>query len=390
MKKIIALLLALVMALALSACGKSKTEEPEKTDDTETTEQSVTTTEQNDATEQTEANEQTETNVEAAAPATWPNGEVTIYAGYAVGSLTDVNIHTIADWITEKTGATVKIVNDDVGGGANLAAKLVTAEPDGQTLMLIGMNCISNYYTGTWAVNPADETLFKIACGSIQPLPDSGCMVMTQSYAPYSTWEELVAYADEHPGEVTVASISGKVMDIKMKALFNGTGMSEKIRWVSTTNADAAAGLLGGNINCIMLDEQTAVGYIKDGSSKAIINCRADNDYSYYIDGEDKDIIMSVPTLADVFGAEGANYMVPNRSMFCVPAGTPDEICDAIAAVIDPIADEVDDPSDDTDFYSRCRVNGGTSQYYTWEGEEISAEWARLDPVIKAIVEMEG
>ena len=99
---------------------------------------------------------------------------------------------------------------------------------------------------------------------------------------------------------------------------------------------------------------------------------------------------MSVPTLADVFGAEGANYMVPNRSMFCVPAGTPDEICDAIAAVIDPIADEVDDPSDDTDFYSRCRVNGGTSQYYTWEGEEISAEWARLDPVIKAIVEMEG
>ena len=63
---------------------------------------------------------------------------------------------------------------------------------------------------------------------------------------------------------------------------------------------------------------------------------------------------------------------------------------EAIAAVIDPIADEVDDPSDDTDFYSRCRVNGGTSQYYTWEGEEISAEWARLDPVIKAIVEMEG
>ena len=393
MKRILALLLALTLVFALAACGsksETKTDEPAKTEEPAKTDEPAKTE------EPAKTDEPAKTEEPAPAAATWPNGEVTILAGYSVGSLTDVNIHTIADWITEKTGVTVKIVNDDVGGGANLANELVNAAPDGQTLMLIGMNCISNYYNGTWAVNPADSTKFKVACGSIQPLPDSGCVILTQADAPYNTWDELAAYAAANPKTVTVASIAGKVMDIKMKALFNGTGVADNIRWAPTDNKGATAGLLGGNINVVILDETTAAGYLADPANnvKAIINCRADNDFSYYegldtISAENLALIKAIPTLLDVFGADKAQaYMVPNRSMFVVPAGTPDEIVAAIAAVIDPIANEVDDPNNDNDFYSRCRINGGTSKYYTWPGEEISAEWGRLDPIIKAIVEM--
>ena len=355
MKKFVALLLALCMVCALVACG-AKTEAPKA-----------------DAPA-----------AESKPAASWPNGTVTIYSGYAVGSLTDVNLHTIADWIMQETGVDVVIESNDVGGGANLAAKLTKAEPDGQTLMAIGMNCISNFYNGTWSVNPADSSLFKLACGAIQPFPDSGCMVLTQADAPYSTWDEMAEYAAAHPGEVTVASIAGKVMDIKMKALFNGTGVAKDIRWVSTTNADATAALLGDNIDCVMLDETTASAYLQDGSCKALINARADEDFSLYGDDPVVDIIKDVPTLVDVFGDKASDYMVPNRSMFVVPAGTPDEIVDQIAAVIDRI-DEVDESSE---FYSRCRVNGGTSKYYTWPGDEVMAEWGRLDPIIKGIVEM--
>ena len=349
MKKITALVLVLVLALCLCACGSSKTE-------TKTT-------------------------------AKWPNGDVTIYSGYQVGSLTDVNLHTIADWITKETGVTVKIESNDTAGGATLALKLTKAKPDGQTIMAIGMNCISNYYNGTWEVNPSDSSKFKIVAGSIQPYPDSGCIILTQADSPYSTWEELAKYAEEHPGEVTVASIAGKVMDIKMKAIFNVTGVAKNIRWAPTKSAEATAALLGGNINCVMLDETTAVQYIQDGSCKAIINCRADEDWSVYTQ-EQQDTIVSVikdvPTLADVFGADAAKYMVPNRSMFVVPADTPDEICAQIAAVID----KIDQEPAGSEFYDRCRVNGGTSKYYTWPGDEIMAEWGRLDPVIKEIVEM--
>ena len=133
-----------------------------------------------------------------------------------------------------------------------------------------------------------------------------------------------------------------------------------------------------------MLDETTAVQYLEDGSCKALINCRADEDFSTYGDNPVVEKIKDVPTLVDVFGADAAKYMVPNRSMFVAPADTPDEICAAIAKVID----KIDEEPEGSEFYERCRVNGGTSKYYTWPGDEIMAEWARLDPVIKEIVEM--
>jgi len=359
MKKVVALLLVLVMALTLYACG---TKAPAPTSAAPTAPPA---------------------NATATPAPTWPNGDVTILAGYSVGSLTDINIRTIADWITKKTGATVIVENNDVGGGANLATKLVKADPDGQTLMLIGMNTILNYHNGLWSVNPCDTSKFKLVCGAIQPLPDSGCIILTQADQPYSTWDELAEYAKANPGTVTVASIAGKVMDTKMKALFNGTGVSKDIRWVSTTNADASAALLGGNINLVMLDETTAAGYLKDGKLKAIINARDNDDFSAYAEGEVKDIITKVPNLIDVFGEKGKDYSVPNRSMFVAPAGTPDEICDQIAEIIDSI-----DLETSGEYYDRCRTNGGTSKYYTWPGDEVMAEWNRLDSVLKEIVNM--
>jgi len=366
MKKVVALLLILAVALAFTACG-SKQPAPTAAPTTAPTSQP----------QQTQA---------PATPAPkWPNGDVTILAGYQVGSLFDINIRTIADWITLKTGAKVIVENNDTGGGANLAKKLVNAKPDGQTLMLIGMNNILNYHLGIWEVNPCDTTKFKLVCGMIQPLPDSGCIILTQADQPYNNWQELEAYVKANPDTVTVASLPGKVMDTKMKSLFIQTGLSDYVRWVSTNSADATAGLLGGTINLVMLDEYTATGYLKDGTLKAIINSRDNDDYSAYGDDPVVDIIKQVPTLIDVFGEKGKDYAVPNRSMFVAPAGTPDEIIKQIAEVIDAIDLE---PAG-SEFYERCRVNGGTSKYYTWPGDEVMAEWNRLDAVLKTIAEMQ-
>ena len=349
-KRLVSLLLALVMVVCLCACGGSSGGKA----------------------------------TPAPAAASWPNGDVTLLAGYAVGSLTDVSVRVVGDYIHEKTGATVIYENNDVGGGANLITKLMSAKPDGQTMMYVGMNTIMNFYNGLWSVNPSDWSKFKIVCSSVQPYPNSGCMVLTQADSPYSTWDELAKYAEEHPGEITVASIPGKVMDTKMKALFIGTGLSDKVRWVSTTNADASAGLLGGIINCVMLDEITALGYLKDGGVKAIINCRVESDYldTMYANKDEAEAIKAVPSLVDVFGQEKAEtLMVPNRSMFIVPAATPDEICEKIRSLVDQLENE-----NEGEWLERKTSSGGTSTYYAFDPKEVMKEWERLNPILEDIV----
>ena len=353
MKKVLAILLALAMILSFAACGEKKEEqkEPEK--------------------------------------AVWPNGTITLLIGYEEGSLTANNCVTLVDWLQSK-GYTVECKYDKVGGGANLVTELLKAEPDGQTLMLFGMNCINNYYDGTWAVDPTDTSKFRAVASTPQPWPYSGCMVLTKADSPYNNFEELKAYIEAHPGEVTAASIPGKVMDPKLKSFLIQTGLADKVKWCPTNSADGNVSLLNGDIRLVMADEASAVKNFDFGNEvKAIINLRPDNDFSYYpADTKNLDMIKSVPTLQDVFGPEKAEQInIPNTSCWVVPAGTPDEICEQIAAAFDSIDDEPAS-TDEASFYARCRMNGGTSKYYTWPGDEVQAEWGRLDPIIKEIVEM--
>ncbi len=353
MKKVLAVLLALAMVFCLAACGGEK-----------------------------EAQKEEEKPV-------WGKDTITLLIGYEEGSLTANNCVTLVDWLQSK-GYTVECKYDKVGGGANLVNELLKAEPDGQTLMLFGMNCINNYYDGTWAVDPTDTTKFRAVASTPQPWPYSGCMVLTKADSPYNNFDELKAYIEAHPGEVTAASIPGKVMDPKLKSFLIQTGLADKVKWCPTSSADGNVSLLNGDIRLVMADEASAVKNFDFGNEvKAIINLRPDNDFSYYpADTKNLDMIKSVPTLQDVFGAEKAKQInIPNTSCWVVPAGTPDEICEQIAAAFDAIDDEPVS-TDESSFYVRCRMNGGTSKYWKLTYDEIVKEYASIAPIIKQVVEM--
>jgi len=355
MKKVLAILLALAMILSFAACG-TKTEEKKEE------------------------------------KAVWPNGTVTLLVGYEEGSLTANNVVTLVDWLQSK-GATVEVKYDKVGGGANLVTELVKAEPDGQTLMLFGMNCINNYYSGVWSVDPTDTKVFRAVASTPQPWPYSGCMVLTKADSPYNNYDELKAYVEAHPNEVTAMSIPGKVMDPKLKSFLIQTGLADKIKFCPTTSADANVSLLNGDIRLVMADEASAITKWNIGAAdaevKAIINLRPDNDFSYYpADTKGLDIIKSVPTLQDVFGAEKAEQInIPNTSCWVVPAGTPDDICEQISAMFDAIDDEAVS-TDENSFYARVRMNGGTTKYWKLSYDEIVEEYARIAPIIKQVEEM--
>ena len=356
MKKVIALILALAMVFALAACGGKKNEGGNTA-------------------------------------AKWPNGEIDFFYPYSESSPTAVNAGVMNDWLTEKTGVRVTPTYDSTGNGWKLAQDLLAAPADGQTLMVIGGDALEAIQQGIWQEDITDESKFTVVTGFVQPNPSVGCMIITQKDSPYNTWAELEAYAKAHPDEVKVADRAGSVMTIKLKSLFNQTGLSKYVHWSPAKgSSEVKTGIdpANGTFNIAIFEESQAVAYLQQPEKyKAIINCRPDNDFSYYPEGtKGLDLIKAVPTLADVFGAEKAvQYNVPNTSAIICKAGTPAEIVAQIKAAVDALGD-VEKSTDEKSWYVRQRVSGGTSKYYTWPAADILNEWKRLTPIVKEIVNM--
>ena len=182
MKKVIALVLALIMVFGLAACGSKKNE-----------------------------------------TAAWPSGDVTLYFPYDESSLTAVNATTMADWINNQTGKKAEVEYNKTASGWNLAEKMLKADADGLTLMVVGLDALTGYVKGDWANAPYDTTKFQIVTGFTQPYPYSGCMLITQADAPYNTWAELEAYAKANPDTVLVADRAGSIMTTKLKPKYGGS-----------------------------------------------------------------------------------------------------------------------------------------------------------------------
>jgi tripartite-type tricarboxylate transporter receptor subunit TctC len=365
MKKVIALVLALAMVFALAACasnnGGSNT-----------------------------ANTNAGGNNAAPAAKAWPEDDIEILLGYNESSPTAINAGVLGDWIHEKTGKNVELRYDATGNGANLVTDLLKGETNGTQMMVIGLDAQSAFNKNMWKDDPTDATKFAVVTGFIEPYPYSGCILLTQESQPYSTWKELEEYVKkpENKGKVTVADRAGSIMTTKIKSLFNQTGLSEYITWAPTDSAGAKTGLLGGNINIIILDETAAGAMLAspENKVKAIVNCRADNNFDYYPAAtKNLDIIKKVPTLLDVFGKEKAEqYNVPNTSAIIVKAGTPAETIAQMKAVIDALGNEKES-TDDKSYYVRQRNQGGTSKFYAFDGAEVMKEWQRLAPIVKEI-----
>lgn len=369
MKKIVSLILALTMVLCLCACGtKPSTPAPAPV------EPSTQPAEAPDASKAPET--------PPADPAvTWPNGDITILIPSQAGSKTDLGARIIADWIAEKTGVNVQCVNNDAGAGSVLAKELMGAEPDGQTLMYLAGANINAFYKGNWDFNIAEEGAITPIFASTQPNPDGGCLILTQADKPFSTLDELIAYAEEHPGELTAACASGSVMELKMRSLFNHVGLSENVRYVSSSFSDAVVGLLGGNIDLIIGEEGAAYPYIQEGSAKAIISCRT-NDFNPadWYTGDALEIIAPIPSLTDVLGEEAAQKVViPMRCFYAGPAGMDPELVKTIADCVNAIAE------DDGEYMERIKGLGGTSYFPVWESEFISEYLPEIDAKIAAI-----
>lgn len=352
MKKAIALLLALVMVFALCACGGAK-EEP-KAEDPKT---------EAPAEPKTEEPKTEEPKTEEPKEVEWPTGDVTVYVPANTGAPLDLAARVAADYLAKVTGKNFVIENDSNGGGARLCDLMVEAEPDGNTLMFCGAGQIVTYFSGLWSHSLADKEAFTTVGPLVGQSVPSGAVLLTQKDKPFDDLFGMVDYIKANPNTLTVAVVNGTPHEVRLKLLFNHFEISDKVRWVSCTNNDANAGILGGTIDLAMLTETVGPQYVADGSLKAI--CDSNYMRNYKKDDALGKVLDEIPFLFE---------LVDNAEELCVcwpmlimaPGGMSDELANKINETMATIAD-------DTEFMDRVHGLGGTNTYQYFSTEETTA-----------------
>ena len=132
---------------------------------------------------------------------TYPVRPVRLIVGFAAGSTSDIFARLIGQWLSERLGQPFVIENRP-GAGSNVAtATVVSAPPDGYTLLMIA------------SANSIGATLYdKLNFDFVRDIaPVAGTnsnpyvMVVNPSF-PAKTVPEFIAYAKANPGKINMGS----------------------------------------------------------------------------------------------------------------------------------------------------------------------------------------
>lgn len=168
MKKILALVLALVMTLALAACGNTDAKP-------------------------------NDTGADGEAAGWTPSANITVIVPYSAGGTTDLSVRGVTGAIdTSVLPSGVNVVVDNVAGGSGLVGitQFANSANDGYTVGIINCDFIMNMALGNTELRYDQFT--PVGC-----VMNDGNIVFVSANAPYDTYEEFIAYAKEK-GSATI------------------------------------------------------------------------------------------------------------------------------------------------------------------------------------------
>ncbi|MBS7808672.1 tripartite tricarboxylate transporter substrate-binding protein [Variovorax sp. PCZ-1] len=197
----------------------------------------------------------------------WPQGKaITLFVGYPPGGSTDMVARTIGEAMGKRLGATVVIENAAGAGGTIAAQKVVSAAPDGYTLLLGSGSEISIARLFNSAVRYNGETdLSHIGLIGSTPMvllasPKLGIKSLDDVISKSKTEPKRYSFASSGVG--TPLHISGE--------LLNMMGGSNLRHVPYRGAAQQMQDLIGGNIEYSMSVLSSAMPHIESGKATAV------------------------------------------------------------------------------------------------------------------------
>lgn len=252
----------------------------------------------------------------------YPNGPVTVVVGYAAGGAADSAARFFSQKLEERLGVPFVVENTTGAGGLVGAARVAQSAPDGQTLMYTAQSvmAVGPIYNPDAPVIPHEE-LIGVASTTSKP----GYLVVHPD-APFSSVEELVAYAKENPGRLTYGSGGlGTSPHLSGTAFADATGI--EIRHITYGGENPAVlDVMGARLDLVFASAGAVMPNVADGKLKVLAVTSPERMADY----------PEVPTVAES-GYEG--FSTASWAGYVAPNGTPIEfrtvIADAVREILE-------------------------------------------------------
>ncbi|HSB69279.1 MAG TPA: tripartite tricarboxylate transporter substrate binding protein [Candidatus Methylomirabilis sp.] len=197
----------------------------------------------------------------SATDAAYPDRPVKLIVPWAAGGDTDAIMRVIADALEKPLGQPMVVVNITGASGTVGAREAKAAAPDGYTLYSVHDYIHTTFYTGVSNISYKD---FEPIC----LCTETPSMLAAYTMAPWSTLKDMLAYAKQHPEEITVGATLGSTSHFFPAMLAQAAGV--KFKYVSYEGtAPRMTALMGGHL---MLGETnlTQIEKVKAGHMKIL------------------------------------------------------------------------------------------------------------------------
>ena len=193
--------------------------------------------------------------------ARWPSQVIRIIVPFAPGSFTDVSARLVAQELTEQLGQSVIVENRGGAGGTAGTVAVVRAAPDGYTLLLTDTSL--SISPGLYPSLPYDPVK---DLEQISRIADSPSILLVRPGLGPKTLAELVARAQQKPGEITFGSGGpGSSAHLAMELLLNVAGV-KALHVPFRGVAAAIAEVIAGRIDMAIASLASGVAHVKAGT----------------------------------------------------------------------------------------------------------------------------
>ena len=250
-----------------------------------------------------------------AAALDYPTRPVRIVAGFAAGGGVDITARLIGQWLGGRLGQSF-ITENRPGAGGNIGTEaVVTAAPDGYTLLLATVP------------NAVNASLYeKLDFNFIRDIaPVAGIIrvpmvILLNPSVPARTVPEFIAYAKANPGKVNMASAGNGSAPHLAGELFKMMAGVDLVHIPYRGQGPALTDLLGGQVQVLFATTPGTSEYISSGKLRALAVTSASR----------AEMLPELPTVGDFV----PGYDTSQWYGLCAPAKTPPEIVGRLNAEV--------------------------------------------------------